>query len=83
MRIQAVRLINVMRQQKEIRRIHVNLIQLSQVRNCLEGNTISNPVHTSETRMCGDSAIILNTAWRAVHSERSCVEKPIRYSLPG
>ena len=21
---------------------------------CLEGNTISNPVHTSETRMCGD-----------------------------
>ena len=28
-------------------------MQVSQVMNCLEGNTMSNPVHTSETRMCG------------------------------
>ena len=26
----------------------------SQVKKCLEDNTMSNPVHTSETRMCGD-----------------------------
>ena len=32
----------------------IPLTQLSQVQNCLEGNTISNPVHTSVTRMCGD-----------------------------
>ena len=28
--------------------------QVSQVENCLEDSTMSNPVHTSETRMCGD-----------------------------
>ena len=30
------------------------IIQVSGVRNCLEGNTISNPVNTGVTRMCGD-----------------------------
>ena len=29
------------------------IIRITQILNCLEGNTISNPVHTSETRMCG------------------------------
>ena len=28
--------------------------QVSQFQYCLEDNTMSNPVHTSETRMCGD-----------------------------
>ena len=28
--------------------------KVSEVRKCLEGNTMSNPVHTSVTRMCGD-----------------------------
>ena len=28
--------------------------EVSEARNCLEGNTVSNPVHTSVTRMCGD-----------------------------
>ena len=28
-------------------------ILVPQVNNCLEDSTISNPVHTSETRMCG------------------------------
>ncbi len=26
----------------------------TQALNCLEDSTMSNPVHTSETRMCGD-----------------------------
>ena len=39
------------------------------VQNCLEDSTIRNPVHTSETRMCGDIAPIPTTAWRAVHSQ--------------
>ena len=26
----------------------------NKVSRCLEGNTMSNPVHTSETRMCGE-----------------------------
>ena len=30
------------------------VFQVFGVLNCLEGNTMSNPVHTSETRMCGD-----------------------------
>ena len=29
-------------------------IQVSEAKNCLEDSTMSNPVHTSETRMCGD-----------------------------
>ena len=43
--------------------------------NCLEGNTMSNPVHTSETRMCGGGKPRnTSTAWRAVHREKSCVK---------
>ena len=58
-------------------------MKVPQVRNCLEGNTMSNPVHTSETRMCGgEKPRNTSTAWRAVHRERSCV-KSIMYSLPG
>ena len=45
------------------------MTQLSEIRNCLEGNTMSNPVHTSVTRMCGGRTRTLPTAWRAVHSE--------------
>ena len=37
--------------------------------NCLEDSTIRNPVHTSETRMCGDITLIPITAWRAVHRQ--------------
>ena len=29
-------------------------IQVSEAKNCLEDSTMSNPVHTSETRMCGE-----------------------------
>ena len=29
-------------------------IQVLHVKKCLEDSTMSNPVHTSETRMCGD-----------------------------
>ena len=42
--------------------------------NCLEGNTMSTPVHTSETRMCGDLDYNSYTAWRAVHREITCVK---------
>ncbi len=35
---------------------------------------MSNPVHTSETRMCGDYAHNPYAAWRAVHLERLCVK---------
>ena len=45
-------------------------------KSCLEDSTIRNPVHTRETRMCGDIAPIPNF----------CLEgstPPIRYSLPG
>ena len=42
----------------------------------------SNPVHTSETRMCGDKPIILLLSGRQYLAKRLCV-KPIRYSLPG
>ena len=35
---------------------------------------MSNPVHTSETRMCGDKVHNPSTAWRAVHREKSCVK---------
>ena len=31
---------------------------------------MSNPVHTSATMMCGDSANKPSTAWKAVHSEK-------------
>ena len=31
------------------------IIRITQILNCLEGNTSSNPVHTSETRMCGEN----------------------------
>ena len=54
------------------------MIQILQVRNCLEGNTMSNPVHTSETRMCGDSAHNLTSAWRAVHREYANQVQPSR-----
>ena len=54
------------------------MIQISQVRNCLEGNTMSNPVHTSETRMGGDSAHNLTSAWRAVHREYANQVQPSR-----
>ena len=61
----------------------IHLIQVSEAMNCLEDSTMSNPVHTSEARMCGGDSLILTTAWRAVHSEKVMHEKPIRYSLPG
>ena len=54
------------------------MIQILQVRNCLEGNTMSNPVHTSATRMCGDSAHNLTSAWRAVHREYANQVQPSR-----
>ena len=44
-------------------------LRQSLVRNCLEDSTIRNPVHTSETRMCGDKVPIPTTAWRAVHRQ--------------
>ena len=34
-------------------------IQVSEAMNCLEDSTMSNPVHTSETRMCGGEALNL------------------------
>ena len=37
----------------------LHLPQVPYVTTCLEGNTMSNPVHTSETRMCGDFLITL------------------------
>ncbi len=46
----------------------------NKVSRCLEGITMSNPVHTSETRMCGDHVHNPPTAWRAVHRELSCVK---------
>ena len=54
------------------------MIQISQVRNCLEGNTMSNPVHTSETRMCGELRKHPPTAWRAVHREYANQVQPSR-----
>lgn len=44
-------------------------IQVSLVRNCLENSTMRNPVHTSETRMCGDENLYTLTAWMAVHRQ--------------
>ena len=36
---------------------------------------MSNPVHTSETRMCGDlCTLVLMLPGRQVHRERSCVK---------
>ena len=52
------------------------IIQVSLVRNCLEDSTMRNPVHTSETRMCGDENIY---TFNCLDGSTS----PIRYSLPG
>ena len=47
--------------------------------NSLEGYTMSNPVHTSETRMCGDrNNHPLYPAWKAVHSESANQVQPSR-----
>ena len=51
-------------------------IQVSLVRNCLEDSTMRNPVHTSETRMCGDENLY---TFNCLDGSTS----PIRYSLPG
>ena len=51
-------------------------LRQSLVRNCLEDSTIRNPVHTSETRMCGGYSA----------NPHYCLEgstSPIRYSLTG
>ena len=58
------------------------MTQLSEIRNCLEGNTMSNPVHTSVTRMCGVEHELSLLPGGQYIAKCSSV-KAIWYSLPG